>query len=163
MVAGCTCHGARPRCAWCVENTYRQLAGVAQARGDAWACGIAYACGSLLERPWPDDDNEKMRAIASRKVADLADPHCDPDLHELLLEQAIQGARRRWEQLRREPERARQLKPSKRNRPIRDVAQVFPTTPIDGHRGSLSDGHRRDDVAAASGHQKPTRHETARW
>jgi hypothetical protein len=113
---GCLCEGRRPRCAWCVENAYRQLAGVAEARGDAWAAGIAYACESLLERSWPDDDNKKMRAIASRKVADIAHPRRDSALHELLVDSAIAGARRRWVQLRREPERARQLKPSRRPR-----------------------------------------------
>ncbi len=115
-MVSCACGGRRPRCAWCVENAYRQLGGVAEARGDAWAAGIAYACGSLLERPWPDDANEKLRAIASGKVADIAHPTRDAALHELLVDRAIAGARRRWEHLRREPERARQMKPTKRPR-----------------------------------------------
>jgi hypothetical protein len=114
MMAGCTCRGERPRCSWCVQNTFDQLAGVAEVRGSYWSDWIAYRHRELLTRDWPE--TERMRAIASSKVADIADPVLDPVLHVRFVERAIHGARKRWAELRRSPDRARQLRPDRSRR-----------------------------------------------
>jgi hypothetical protein len=89
---------------------YQHLAGVAEVRGDRWAERIAFHHPRLLVRPWPDTD--RMRTIASRQVVDLANPAFDPVLHAQFVERAITGARRRWDELRANPKRARQMKPA---------------------------------------------------
>lgn len=65
MLCGC----ARDQlCDRCVDDAFAQLRGVAACRGEVWAMAVAKTCPRT--RPWPC--SERARAIARRKVADLA-------------------------------------------------------------------------------------------
>ena len=67
-----------------------QLRGVAQLRGETWARAIARVC--TIDKPWPF--TEKSRAIAMRKVADIAGD--DHELQEKLASEVELGAMRWW-------------------------------------------------------------------
>lgn len=71
----CTCAKQPPLCDDCVDNAVRTLAGVAMSRGYTWGQqtrAVMRTRGRSPER-WPAfDESPKVRAIASRKVQDIA-------------------------------------------------------------------------------------------
>src|SRR5256885_9728511 len=83
-------HDCDPLCGDCVKQALSWHAGVAQCRGESWARSVADVIP--VDRPWPD--TERMRAIARRKIADLAR---DARLVELLADEVIVGAARYWD------------------------------------------------------------------
>jgi hypothetical protein len=82
-------HGCSPLCDVCVDERFAQLGGVAQSRGERWARSVARVVP--IDRLWPN--TERMRAIALRKVRDLAS---DARLRELLTDEVVVGAARWW-------------------------------------------------------------------
>jgi hypothetical protein len=81
--------GCDPMCDVCVGEHIAWHKGVAQCRGENWARAVARVIP--IERPWPI--SERSRAIARRKVADLAS---DARLVDLLADEVLEGAARWW-------------------------------------------------------------------
>jgi hypothetical protein len=92
----CGCPSDR-LCALCLDGRWAQLRGVAACRGEAWADELAGVRGA--PRDWPVD-SEKMRALARRRVKDLAR---DPRLLEMLTDELVRYAAKRWAQGRSAP------------------------------------------------------------
>src|SRR5262245_2902158 len=82
--------GCAPLCDACLAQHLSWFKGIAQARGENWARAVARVVP--VDRPWPM--TERMRAIARRKMDDLAK---DARLVELLADETIEGARRWWD------------------------------------------------------------------
>jgi hypothetical protein len=61
--------GCDPMCDVCVGEHLAWHRGVAAVRGENWARAVARVCP--VNQPWPTA-SEKMRAIARRKVNDIA-------------------------------------------------------------------------------------------
>ena len=91
MGRACTCDRVEPLCDRCVEDAIAHLGGVAESRGCSWASAIARVIP--LDRPWPPT-TERIRAMARRKVADLA---TDERLRELFVDRCVEGAARWWD------------------------------------------------------------------
>lgn len=66
-----------------------QLIGVARSRGERWAASVAARCGR--DRDWPR--SERTRAIATSKVADIAE---DPLLRDEFAVEVEAYAARWW-------------------------------------------------------------------
>ena len=81
--------GCDPLCDACIEQHLSWYRGIAYNRGERWARAIAEVIP--IEKTWPT--TEKMRAIARRRVDDLAR---DQRLLELLTDLAIEGAATWW-------------------------------------------------------------------
>ncbi len=77
-------------CDACVEQHLKWHRGIAYNRGQDWARAIAEVIP--IDRPWPI--TEKMRAIARRKVAELAS---DQRLLEALADAVVEGASTWWQ------------------------------------------------------------------
>ncbi len=77
-------------CDDCVAEHMTWHRGIAYNRGETWARAIAEVIP--IERPWPM--TEKMRAIARRKVAELAS---DERLLQLLTDETVRGAAHWWD------------------------------------------------------------------
>ncbi len=72
-----TCGGKSPRCDRCLDDLVEQLAGVCAVRGERWGAEVRLELARRIRpaAPWPDydaDDGEKLRAIAKKKMADVA-------------------------------------------------------------------------------------------
>lgn len=86
-----TCGCPRDRlCAVCYGGLYDNLRGTAATRGEVWADDIAKRVDR--RQPWPPY-NERVAAIALRKVADLTP---DPRLQAVLAAELAGWAARRW-------------------------------------------------------------------
>jgi hypothetical protein len=77
-------------CTLCLDGRFAQLRGVAACRGEAWADDLAQT--EYRNHPWPVG-SEKMRTIARAKVADIAR---DPKLLEMLVDELVKWAEKRW-------------------------------------------------------------------
>jgi hypothetical protein len=92
VVDACTCDRVLPLCDRCVEDALDHVGGVAASRGCAWAQSLSRVIP--LDREWPEETTERMRAIARRKVGGLGGD--DERLRELLVEHCVDGARSWW-------------------------------------------------------------------
>jgi hypothetical protein len=87
--------GCCDRRALCVihrDEAFAQMKGVVACRGEVWAVYVAQRAPRMLGKPWPM--TARMRSIARRKVADLAD---DERLLELLAVELVRWAAKRWD------------------------------------------------------------------
>lgn len=82
-------------CNRCVDDADRQLCGVAQARGHAWATAVRRRTAPhRAATPWPAfDASARVRALAHAKVADLT---ADPRLQARLARWCVVGAVTAW-------------------------------------------------------------------
>jgi hypothetical protein len=100
MVQGiCDCPRDR-LCDSCLARSMEWLGGIAASRGYGWAGSVAQRRPALLARPWPALEG-RAAELAAAKVIDLTD---DRRLFARLLDRLDAAARRRWEQLRADPE-----------------------------------------------------------
>nr|HEX4316239.1 hypothetical protein [Kofleriaceae bacterium] len=88
MGLGCSC-SAEALCDACIHDAFQQLREVAACRGERWAFIVASRVATT--RPWPR--TERARAIATRKVEDLAR---DARLRDRLAAELQWWAERRW-------------------------------------------------------------------
>jgi hypothetical protein len=97
----CSCWSTGTKCEACVAMLRSQLGGGAQCRGDAWAVRVARAVGvrGIQENEWPD--TPKARALARKQVIDF---DRDDRLASAFARLAYHAAKRRWNELQRDPD-----------------------------------------------------------